>query len=155
MRGSPSCEVVLRRSAVWRAAVGVACLAALANLVAWLLLAPQRGALELLGGAIGLLCIGAALSLLRPVGGTLGWDGVAWTLTPAGAGPRPGTLAVALDLGWFVLVRFIPVGARGRRAGRWIALGRRGLERQWHAFRCAVHSPRPADGDPAAGAWTP
>ena len=155
MRGSPSCEVVLRPSALWRAALALACLAALATLLGWARLAAQPGTLELAGAAIGFVCIAAALSLLRPVRGSLRWDGSGWTLAPQGAEPRPGALAVALDLGWFLLLRFSPAGPRGWRGGHWIALERRGLELEWHAFRCAVYSPRPADGAHAADAWSP
>jgi hypothetical protein len=51
-------------------------------------------------------------------------------------------VAVAIDLGGWMLLRFVP-GAGGGRA-RWIALQRHGLEPQWHALRCAVYAPRPA-----------
>jgi hypothetical protein len=58
--------------------------------------------------------------------------------------------AVAIDLGSFLLLRFLPEGRSGPGAVRWIPVGRRGLEREWHAFRCAVYSPRPAAGSTPA-----
>jgi len=46
-----------------------------------------------------------------------------------------------------------------RRAGavlaRRLPAGRRGLEREWHAFRCALYSPRPTTGPSGAGLRRP
>jgi hypothetical protein len=33
-----------------------------------------------------------------------------------------------------------------RRRATWLPVQRRGIERQWHALRCSVHSPHAAPG---------
>jgi hypothetical protein len=160
MRGSPPCAVTLRRFGAWRCAVAVVAAAALASLVAWVLLAPPgrlagvRVAIALAGAATFAL----ALSLLRVAAGTLRWDGSAWTFADSArpqAAPIAGELEVAIDLGSFLLLRFTPHDAPGRRAVRWLPAARRGLEREWHAFRCALYSPRPAAGPSGAAGATP
>ena len=102
--------------------------------------------------AVATLGLGASLLSARPV--SLRWDEQRWHLGPAdsvGHEPVAGTLAVALDLGSWMLLRF-QADASGRRAAvAWLPAQRRGLESQWHALRCAVYSPRPApDADAAA-----
>ena len=78
----------------------------------------------------------------------LDWDARRWALhSPAGAA-QEGELAVAIDLGPWLLLRFRPA-APPRRA-RWIALQRAAHAAQWHALRCAVYSPRPDAGAAAA-----
>jgi hypothetical protein len=79
------------------------------------------------------------------------WDGLGWSVAPV-SGPGPaaaGTLEVAVDLGAFLLLRFVPAGRSSPAAVRWIPVGRAGLEPEWHAFRCAVYSPRPVGADPS------
>jgi hypothetical protein len=91
----------------------------------------------------------AALSLVWPRSGRLRWDGALWHLagTASGAdGERPGTLAIALDGGPWMLLRFRAAQPDARPWVRWLALSRRDVGGQWHALRCAVYSPRP---DPA------
>jgi hypothetical protein len=57
-----------------------------------------------------------------------------------------GELQVAIDLGAWMLLHFVPdVGHRACSVS-WLPVQRRGLESQWHALRCAVYSPRPAAG---------
>jgi hypothetical protein len=150
MRGSASCVIVVRRFGVWRMFVG-----AVAALVAWACLAPGaqavgvRVAVALAGVAVGVL----ALSLLRVPAASFRWDGSGWACsgaaTPSSA-PIPGVLDVAIDLGSFMLLRFASGEGARRRSVRWTPVERRGLEREWHSFRCAVYSPRPAAGTAGA-----
>jgi hypothetical protein len=99
-----------------------------------------------------LASLGLAASLWRQPAVRLRWDGSAWAAAPAAdpAAERPGRLDVAIDLGSFLLLRFVPAGETGPAAARWIPVGRAGLEHEWHAFRCAVHSPAPPAGRTAA-----
>jgi len=155
MHGSPPCTITVARFAAWRVAVAAVACAALASLVAWLLGSPHGASGWVRAGvavaALAILGLAASLWRQRPV--RLRWDGFAWTIAPAdGAAPeRPGRLEVAIDLGSFLLLRFLPPAGAGGLAVRWIPVGRAGLEREWHAFRCAVHSPAPA----GAGAAEP
>ncbi|MCE9659451.1 MAG: hypothetical protein K8R60_12890 [Burkholderiales bacterium] len=152
MRGLPPCEVTVVRFAAWRTAVAVVAAAALLSLAAWLLTSPLgesawvRGAVA--AAALATLALAASLWRVPPV--RLVWDGFGWSVAPvSGAEPATsGTLDVAVDLGAFLLLRFVAVGRRGPGGLRWIPVGRAGLEREWHAFRCAVYSPRPVAADP-------
>ncbi len=58
-------------------------------------------------------------------------------------GPGSGELAVAVavDLGSFLLLTLAGTGDGERRSRRWLPVQRRGLENDWHALRCAVYSP--------------
>ena len=129
-------------------------LAALATLGAWLLASPL-GERAWVGVGVALAAIatvGLAASLWRQPSVRLRWDGLAWTVAEAaGMGPElPGRMELAIDLGSFLLLRFHPAGRSGPVAVRWIPVGRAGLEHEWHAFRCAVHSPQAAPGRPLA-----
>jgi hypothetical protein len=160
MRGSPSCAVTLRRFAAWRCAVAVVAAAALASLLAWVLLAPpgRLAGVRVAIALAGVATLGLALSLLRVAAGTRRWDGSGWTFADAArpqAAPTAGGLEVAIDLGTFLLLRFRPHDATGRRSVRWLPVERRGLEREWHAFRCALYSPRPAASPSGAAGVTP
>jgi hypothetical protein len=96
--------------------------------------------------------LAAGASPLRCAGTSLRWDTRQWHLGPAsttGDEPHSGRLAVAIDLGAWMLLRFQPDGAAGKRRSIWLPVQRRGLETQWHALRCAVYSARPAEGHEA------
>ncbi len=57
-----------------------------------------------------------------------------------------------MDLGAFLLLRFVPEAARAGAAGAGCRSARQGRDRDWHALRCAVYSPRPAGTDGHTGA---
>jgi hypothetical protein len=149
MQPSPPVSIELRHFGLWRTAViGVAVLT-LAALYGW-----SNGSPEPVAGAprwavaFALAAVVSATGLLRlarPV--SLRWDGHCWHLGPLqipGKEPRPGQLTVAIDLGGWMLLRFVPNA--GPRRARWLPAQRRGVAAQWHALRCAVYSPRPAPG---------
>ena len=155
MRGSPSCEITVVRFGVWHGAVVFVAAAALASMAAWLVSSPlgQGAWVRAAVVASSLVVIVLAASLLRTRPVTLRWDGTSWSLASVTAPPTatvPGELFVALDLGSFLLLRFLPEARSWPGSVRWIPVGRRGLEREWHAFRCAVYSPRPAPGSAVA-----
>jgi hypothetical protein len=103
---------------------------------------PGAGALAagLLAGLVGWWIARRAL----PVHSTpLAWDGTAWQLQPPGADARCGQVALMLDLGDWMLVRFSPAGA-GRLADVWLPLSRRDTAAAWPALRVALHAPQPA-----------
>jgi hypothetical protein len=138
--------VALRRFDVWRRGLAAVAGAALAALVAWaatsLAAAPAGAEAPILGTAIG-LGIGAvviALSLGRVEAGVLACRHGSWTFAPdrSPQAPVAGELAVALDLGSFLL---LTLAGSGQRRRRWLPVQRLGLEHDWHALRCAVYSP--------------
>jgi len=151
MRGAPPCEIAVGRSRGWSVAVVLVAVAGIGAMAVWLASSPLgEGAWARVGVAAGALAvIVLAESLLRSVALVVRWDGTRCSLgssVVSAIAPVSGDLLVALDLGSFLLLRFLPEGRSGARAVRWIPVERRGLEREWHAFRCAVYSPRPAAG---------
>jgi hypothetical protein len=86
---------------------------------------------------------------------TLRWDGQDWILA-GGASGRPdqrGDAALMLDLGPWMLVRFVPYAAAGRRgAATWLPLTLDGDFARWAALRGALWNWR---GGPPAGAGRP
>jgi hypothetical protein len=151
MRASPPIQVSLTRFAGWRC--GVLALAGIAAAVplAWLAALPLLPASAWIGAAVGLAAMAACfgLQLAHTPTRSLRWDGQRWHVGPlASAGDEPwhGELAVALDLGGWMLLRFVAAEAPARRCVVWIPAEKRGLEACWHALRCAVYSPRPAAG---------
>ena len=156
MRAAPALRLRLESFGVWHAALLGLALLDLLCLVAWAMLRPASlpawawGAV-LAGAALGALAAGA----LRRRAVDLDWDGQAWSLGEPGAAAVArirGERGVRLDLGRWMLLRFAPAG-RGPASVAWLPVQRRGLERQWHALRCAVFSPR--DVPPRQGAPDP
>ena len=122
---------------MWRAAVVALALAGAAVVAGWLVGRESPASIELmmLVAMAALLMFALATSLWRVPAQSLRWDGQVWLLDVA-----PGQLKVAIDLGPWMLLYFVPE-TEGRM--RWLPVQRRGLEAQWHALRCAVYSPRP------------
>jgi hypothetical protein len=90
----------------------------------------------------------------------LRWDTLDWRLGPmasVGEEPTAGQLKVVMDLGSWMLLRFVQTESAVLiavlpyrfRPQRCLAVQRRGLESTWHALRCAVYSSRPAKLAPA------
>jgi hypothetical protein len=145
MRAAPAFQVSLRPSGLWRAAVILLAAAAAVAIVVWLSTrespaAPWVWVLVAFGASV---LAASAASLACLPGGELRWDGRTWHLGRSTGEPLPGDLTVAIDLGTWMLLRFVPAGGAARSHGRWLPVQRRGLESQWHALRCAVYSPRP------------
>ena len=158
MRASPAFQVSLRRFGVWRGAVIGLAVLGVAVVVAWWV--GRDRPLDAMTIGVSLTSIaailGLAMSLWRVRAVSLRWDGQCWHLGPADpeAGDAlPGDVTVAIDLGPWMLLRFVPAARDARPRRTWLPVQRRGIEPQWHALRCSVHSPRPSPGaDAAAGA---
>jgi hypothetical protein len=150
MPDSTALSIEIRTAAAWRFGTAAMTVAAALGFVLWGVTAFDRGAPGLAWLALPAgLAIVAAVSLRWTRGGRLRWDGAVWHLVDAAsssAGEQPGTMAVALDGGHWMLLRFRVTQADARPRVRWLALSRRELGGAWHALRCAVYSPRP---DPA------
>lgn len=148
MRDSLSCSVSLRHFGVWRAAVAAVAVAALAALFGWAASAPdpQPPSAWLCIGVVAVTILLLAASLACVEGGTLRLRSGVWTFAPSGRddSAEAGVLAVAVDLGSFMLLCLVRRGTGRIARRRWLPAQRRGLERDWHALRCAVYSPPPA-----------
>jgi hypothetical protein len=151
MRAPPAFQVSIRRFGVWRA--GVAALIAItwAVTAAWLASGNEDAPLALRVGVslidVAVLVAGATLMRRAPL--SLRWDGQAWHLGPAAsAGDERwrGQLAVAIDWGGWLLLKFEHADASAQRRTTWLPVQRRGLGSHWHALRCAVYCARPAPG---------
>ncbi len=162
MRTPPPFQVTLQRFGVWHGAVRIVSGLGAAVIVGWVVLQPRSPSLwTLIAAGCGVMAVlGLGASLARSQASSLRWDGMAWHLGPAesrGDEPQIGSLAVALDFGSWMLLRFTadaPVSASNQRATTprqlWLPAQRSGLEAQWHALRCAVHAPRHAAADAPA-----
>jgi hypothetical protein len=154
MRASPAFQLEIQRHGAWRIAIGVVLLLAATAAAAWWLgddgSRPRELALPMAVLAAATIAAGAGLMRQRPM--SLHWDGQRWLLAPAamnGVEPAPGNLAIALDLGSWMLLKFEHDSTTNRRRVSWLPVQRRGLEMHWHALRCAVYCARSAPGHDA------
>jgi hypothetical protein len=146
MRAAPAFKVSLRRFGAWRAAVwaGVACV--WASSFAWAVTqdGPASRAMTLpMAILAGWAAWRLGRSLARQPPTDLRWDGQLWWLARSDTDPVAGRLSVAIDLGPWMLLRFLPNRVASRSRAIWLPVQRRGLEADWHALRCSVHSPVP------------
>jgi len=151
MRASPPFQVGVTRFGAWRAGVLLMMGSACAVVVAWLVSRDEFTPvwMQVLICAVVILLLGLGATLLRTPPVSLRWDSRQWHLGPAAsAGEEPwhGSLAVAVDLGSWLLLRFEHDGPSRRRRITWLPVQRAGLQDRWHALRCAVYCARPDPG---------
>jgi hypothetical protein len=103
--------------------------------------------------ALGFVALGLGVSLARQRTAVLRWDGQVWHLSHLADAEEcfnPGFLMVSLDLGNWMLVCWQSHQVEASRfkahwmnlvARQWIPIERRGLQGDWHAWRCAVFGP--------------
>jgi len=150
MRSAPPLTISVTRFGVWRAIVVLLAGSACASMFFWWQAQPvPTPALVDAAAAFGSLAAAAiGLTLWRMLPQTLRWDRQRWWLACGEAAEQAGELAVVIDLGGWMLLRFVadaePGPAWRRRLPTWIALQRRGLGAPWHAIRCALYAARPA-----------
>lgn len=158
MRASPAFHVVIDRFGQWRAAVLAVCAIASGAWLAWMVSMQQvfDTTMTVALAIAGLVPIVLAASLARRSPLSLRWDTQRWQLGPAasrGEEPWSGRVDVAIDLGRWMLLRFVHEHtARRWRRMDWIPVQRTGMESSWHALRCAVYSSRPSPGLDASSA---
>ncbi len=143
MRGAPPVEIRVRRQGPWRAFVVALVVLTSVSIGLWLASAEVGAAVKGVLAAATLALGAAALSTTAPFDLRLRWTGSSWALSPGGTpAPQPvaGVLTVAIDLGRWMLLRFVDESPRTRTT--WIPVQRAGIEGDWHALRCAVHAPR-------------
>jgi hypothetical protein len=81
----------------------------------------------------------AARWLRQPVRQLI-WDAEAWRVAAPRGDAQCGQVALMLDFGGWMLVRFIPAGSIGGRRSQWLPLSRDDAGVQWPALRVALHS---------------
>ena len=148
MRASPPIEVALTRFGLWRAGVLLVAFGTFVAIGAWLTLREDElgSAVSVIAVVVTLAVLAGALLAARVAPARLQWNGSGWQLAHSGTGAATlvdGDVTVAIDLGFWMLLRFVAT-PRGRwRRVVWLPVQRLGLEAQWHALRCAVCSPQP------------
>ena len=159
MRAAPAVQVTLLRFGAWRWGVLSITALSMLSLAGWLVTreAPVEAvgavmvavAVAVVAVAVGMALLARSLLCCPPI--ELRWDGHAWSVGApdrAAEPPLAGEMSVAIDLGAWMLLRFVPEPA-GRSL--WLPVQRRGLAAPWHALRCAVHAPHrrpPVDPPP-------
>jgi hypothetical protein len=154
MRAAPAFQLTIDRFGAWRTALAVPWLAAAGALSAWMLAGEWTAPRSVACGA-GVLVLAASTWLARVPPMSLRWDTETWRLGPAarrGEEPWPGTLAVTVDLGSWMLLKFAHDVTGSPRRVTWLPVQRRGIEPRWHALSCAVFCARPAQGHAADAA---
>ncbi len=151
MRASPAFQVSIRHFGVWQGAVGLLLAAAVAATATWLATSDRHVGRTLFWASalVSITLVAIAARHLLCVPASLRWDGQQWhlgRLAERGDEPLTGTLQVLIDLGPWLLLRFVSDGMNGRVCAPWLPVQRQGLEAHWHALRCAVYSSRPSHG---------
>jgi hypothetical protein len=149
MRHAPPLQFRVRHYGLWHAFVLLLAVSACASVLAWWwaqpVPAPLWNSVATVLAALATLACAATLWRAPPL--TLRWDRQCWWLARDGAAEQAGTLAVAIDLGGWMLLRFVGEEQSADLVWRsrvvWIALQRQGLDAQWHAIRCALYGARP------------
>ena len=158
MVGSPAFQITLPSQSIWRGAVLALTLAVIAVLIAWAVHPGHSQDLLLRWLAIVSVAVvlGLAVSLWRMPAFALGWDGERWqvsSLQPGFNEPRAGNIEVHLDLGQWMLLRFVPDDRTAKARPQWLPVQRAARDPMWHSLRCALYGGRPpprraaADGD--------
>lgn len=148
MNNAPSVSYPVARPLVAGLVVAGLWLAGAATTAAWTLAADAPGWRQACAGfAVASGGLYALTSWMRALTGDLNWDGTGWTA------PRTtvaGSLEVALDLQWLLLVRWV-----GPEGSRWLWLEQQRCPPRWRDLRRAVYSRArpmalPADQPPPA-----
>lgn len=158
MGSAPALDFPVDRHTAWRLAVAMLVLLSCVAAASWWAAGPPLpgAAASLLAAGIGVLALGAGAGLVRGRQATrLRWDGRAWTVEFAGDAAQVGQVAVALDLGAWMLLRFHPDAPEGPWHARWVPVQRQQADGLWHALRCAVHGCRTGAEAPVRGAPGP
>jgi hypothetical protein len=148
MRGSATVQVTIANFTLWRFGIASTGLALTAACAVWLI---QAG-VPAPGSAAGVAAVAGAAAWLgwphlrvQPV--SVRWDGASWYLGRVDAAfdeACRGAVHVQIDLGAWVLLRFVPENPSPGVQASWLPVQRQGTPPEWHALRCALYAPRPA-----------
>ena len=148
MHASPPFQMTVRCFGVWRVVSLLLVLPSLTSVGVWVPRALEYFTVWAVF-AVTLLAVSSVAVLLhawrlRPM--SLRWDTQRWYLSAvpaAGREPRAGRLTISMDLGVWMLLRFVPDDASVFQRGTWLPVQRLGHEAAWHALRCTVYCARP------------
>lgn len=148
MQGFPAVQITIRDYSIWRGGTLLltACVVAALGGWAWQWFVVDSR-MTWLALAVMTLGVGLATSLWRVVPASLKFDGSSWLLwnpDREGGEPIAGEVEVCLDLGGWMLLRFIPAAKRTGVRSVWLPVQRSEVNTRWHALRCAIYSSRPA-----------
>lgn len=139
MRAAPAVQATLAPDPGWAIFMRALAASALAGLTAWAAQwLPAPAAAAGLAAALAAL-VGWFLGpmLVAPHAGSLHWDGAAWSWQAQGwPQAQPGTVAVMIDLGPWMLLRFVPTGA----AAVWLPVAEAACGSAWRPLRAALHA---------------
>lgn len=152
MHAPPPYQITLRQFDLWRIVCGALMSVSLVVTAAWAWTSAGTYPGWLLLCAA--LWLAASVALLLHVLGlvptSLRWDGQVWHHGPStsvGHEPHVGHLSVTLDLGDWMLLRFV---AQDAWRPVWLPAQRRGHELEWHGLRATVYCARPVSLPTAA-----
>jgi hypothetical protein len=146
MHAAPPVRMRLAPDAAWRVFAASTVGIAAASLIAWAALWAQvpAGVTATAAGLVAGTAAGVTWAVLRRhrnAVGLLAWDGAVWQWTPEAAEPDPGEIALMIDLGGWLLLRFTPT--RPRAPAIWLTASRRQSAALWPAWRAALYARRP------------
>lgn len=155
MHAPPPFQMTVRRFGVWQGGLSLLVGTAAVVLGVWAKQA-MVWAPVWLWISLGFFVLSSSASLahawrLKPM--RLRWDTQRWFLAGPEAiaeEPTAGRLVVAIDLGAWMLLHFVPDDAGMLRRGTWLPVQRRGHEAEWHALRATVYCVRPLASPVAA-----
>ena len=148
MRVAPPVQALSCATGPWRALQQGLYAMSVAVAVLWAGAHGLGGAAWVIGVALG-LGVGAALLAGRWLPSApqqLMWDGAVWSLQSPRGERRTGQAVLMLDLGTWLLVRFVPDIGAGPRRAEWLPLRRADGPQGWRALRVALLAPRPQVG---------
>lgn len=145
MHAPPPFQITVYRFGAWRVACATLVAISWGLTAAWAFSAwhthPEWLAVALL--VLAVATGGLSLQAWRLAPTSLRWDGQLWHIGPqdtTGQEPIAGRVGVAVDLGAWMLLRFM---AEGAWRGRWLPVQRRGHELAWQGLRATVYCARP------------
>ena len=151
----PAVQVTIRDYSVWRAAVLALTVGVVAVVCAWGVQSSraQNETTSWLAFSLGVAAVGLGALLWRVCPATLRYDRSTWYLGSAdgqSGEPIAGNLEISLDLGVWMLLRFIPAAKTPGARPRWLPVQSGASDIQWHALRCAIYASRRSARDAAA-----
>ena len=147
MRAASTLQVTLREFSAWHGALAALTTSVVIVLTAWALHPgrPQSSSMLLLAGAAIAVALHLAAVLWRVPAVRLGWNGESWQLKLAQAElaePLAGRLEVRLDLGNWMLLRFVPDPESADQPAIWLPVQRGAPDLNWHELRSVIFSPQ-------------
>lgn len=146
MHAAPPVRMSLVPDRAWEAVWIVGASVAGANVAAW---AAVHGGAPAQTAAMAALLVAAVVGMLvwgrhrrHRQAGILNWDGATWQWSSGATEAREGQVRVMVDLGAWLLLRFVAVAPPHPVA--WLTLARGNAGVQWPAWRAAVYARRTA-----------